>query len=79
MGNTLCFDNLNGISFVFPDRLRLFPNCALLVYAQGISQQDTRRDVCAWDPFALDENVSVAALRSLKNFLSKCGSEYFIL
>ena len=46
-----------------------------------ISQQDTRRDVCAWDAFALDEKVCFTALRSLKKYDpgTQCGIEYNIM
>ena len=41
-------------------------------------------DACAWDPFALDENVLFTALRSLKNIWSSdpgahCGSGCYIM
>ena len=39
----------------------------MLVKSKGISQWDTRRDICAWDAFALDDKVCVTALRNLKN------------
>ena len=46
-----------------------------------ISQEDTRRNVCDWDDFALDENVGFTALRSLKKYDpgAQCGIEYYII
>ena len=52
-----------------------FPNCALMVKSKGISQWDTRRDICAWDAFALDEKVCFTALRSLKNLILVLSAE----
>ena len=46
-----------------------------------MSQYDTRRDIRAWDAFALDEKVCFMALRSLKKYEPgvQCGIEYYIM
>ena len=53
----------------------------LVAVPKEVSQWDTRRDVCAWDPFAQDENVWFTALRSFQKYDrgAQCESEYYII
>ena len=78
------FKILSCIDFYFQidsNRCIPSPNCALTVKSKGISQEDTRRDICAWDAFALEEEVCFTALRSLKKYDPgvQRGIEYHIM